>query len=339
MADDAQVRWDLFSLPSPPAQSEAHKMHLKSPVCADCLLSIAWAHLRECRCRRIDHIPYAVLCLEEERLRRDQKPSLQNRWNEYFQNWQARSRQGSSGRDWYLHREEVGRSLPIHTQHGCSQRCSPRIPTCKLNSYSRWHLQLLILYSLMCLKMASFLLWVRTATPRMMSRFPMERLVIKLRSFSALKKRIPVSWNLCTSGETLLTSEDVIVLTSMGEEVAIEAKEAPKSWTTHQILRHAFDLRAGVLGRRPMMMARNSECVLGLYALLVSQTTLLNILVDLSWGRLGFPPLSSGMSCGGPEHGSIRELNLTRGYWQSQRDQCRKEINYSITLQLRLANV
>lgn len=63
-----------------------------------------------------------------------------------------------------------------------------------------------------------------------------------------------------------------------------------------------------------MMMARNSEYVLGLYALLVSQTALLNISVDLSERRLGFPPISSGMSCGGPEHGSICGLNPARGY-------------------------
>ena len=40
-------------------------------------------------------------------------------------------------------------------------------------------------------------------------------------------RRIPVSHNRMRSGDLRLMYLDVIVLTSMGEEVAIEAKEAP----------------------------------------------------------------------------------------------------------------
>ncbi len=53
------------------------------------------------------------------------------------------------------------------------------------------------------------------------------------------------------------------------------------------------------------MMARTNPCVLGLYALLVSQSTMLHNSVDLRWGCIGFPPIFSGMSCDGPEHGAI----------------------------------
>lgn len=79
----------------------------------------------------------------------------------------------------------------------------------------------------MSLMMDSSLLWLMTEKPKMMSRFLMERLVTRLRSFSALMRRIPVSRGLYKTTITRLTGADVIVLTSMGEEVAIEAKEAP----------------------------------------------------------------------------------------------------------------
>ena len=42
-----------------------------------------------------------------------------------------------------------------------------------------------------------------------------------------MRKRIPVSYTRTRSDESRLMYLDVIVLTSMGEEVAIEAKEAP----------------------------------------------------------------------------------------------------------------
>ena len=61
----------------------------------------------------------------------------------------------------------------------------------------------------------------------MMSRFLRVKLVRRLKSFSGLRKRIPVSYTQNRSGESKLMYSDVIVLTSMGEEVAIEAKEAP----------------------------------------------------------------------------------------------------------------
>ena len=47
------------------------------------------------------------------------------------------------------------------------------------------------------------------------------------KSFSRLMRRIPVSNSQISSGDSRLIYLDVIVLTSMGEEVAIEAKEAP----------------------------------------------------------------------------------------------------------------
>ena len=61
----------------------------------------------------------------------------------------------------------------------------------------------------------------------MMSRFLREKLVRRSKSFSRLMRRIRVSYTQIRSGDSRLTYLDVIVLTSMGEEVAIEAKEAP----------------------------------------------------------------------------------------------------------------
>ena len=63
-----------------------------------------------------------------------------------------------------------------------------------------------------------------------------------------------------------------------------------------------------------MMMARKPGCVLGLYALLVSQSTLPDISGDLRRGRLGFPPISSGVSCDGLEHGFIDGMDTAWGY-------------------------
>lgn len=51
----------------------------------------------------------------------------------------------------------------------------------------------------------------------------------RLRSSSALTRKIPVSLLIEKPEHDKLTYQDVIVLTSMGEEVAIEAKEAPRS--------------------------------------------------------------------------------------------------------------
>ena len=61
----------------------------------------------------------------------------------------------------------------------------------------------------------------------MMLRSLRESLVIRSKSFSRSMRRIPVSHNRMRSGDLRLMYLDVIVLTSMGEEVAIEAKEAP----------------------------------------------------------------------------------------------------------------
>ena len=64
--------------------------------------------------------------------------------------------------------------------------------------------------------------------PRMMSRFLTAKSATKLRSSSVPRKRILVSLTRQEQSILFLTIIDVIVLTSMGEEVAIEAKEAPR---------------------------------------------------------------------------------------------------------------
>lgn len=64
-----------------------------------------------------------------------------------------------------------------------------------------------------------------------MSRSLTEKSETRLRSFSAPRIKTPVS-QLTSNGlawTSVLMSTDVIVLTSMGEEVAIDAKEAPRS--------------------------------------------------------------------------------------------------------------
>ena len=61
----------------------------------------------------------------------------------------------------------------------------------------------------------------------MMSRFLREKSATRWRSSSRSTRRILVSHNRIRSDYLRLTYLDVIVLTSMGEEVAIEAKEAP----------------------------------------------------------------------------------------------------------------
>ena len=66
------------------------------------------------------------------------------------------------------------------------------------------------------------------AIPRMMSRSLMARLGIRSLSFSARMRKIPVRRYSHPEHQYVLNSADVIVLTSMGEEVAVEAKEAPK---------------------------------------------------------------------------------------------------------------
>jgi len=66
-----------------------------------------------------------------------------------------------------------------------------------------------------------------------MSRSQTERLATRLRSSSPPKKRIPVSfateYNILGEKPHTYTHLDVIVLTAMGEQLAIEAKEAPRN--------------------------------------------------------------------------------------------------------------
>ena len=67
----------------------------------------------------------------------------------------------------------------------------------------------------------------------MISRSLMERLARRLRSSLPLRRRIPVSFATLTyerSGThtNYIPYSDVIVLTAMGEEGAIEAIEAPR---------------------------------------------------------------------------------------------------------------
>ena len=61
-----------------------------------------------------------------------------------------------------------------------------------------------------------------------MSRFPMARLAKRSKSSSVSTRRILVSEHIGYDLLLELMISDVIVLTSMGEEVAIEAKEAPR---------------------------------------------------------------------------------------------------------------
>lgn len=64
----------------------------------------------------------------------------------------------------------------------------------------------------------------------MMSRSLMEKLGRKLTSFSPLKRKILVSLlKYLLPVLPLNKALDVIVLTAMGEQAAIEAKEAPRS--------------------------------------------------------------------------------------------------------------
>lgn len=73
-----------------------------------------------------------------------------------------------------------------------------------------------------------------------MSKFPMVRLATKSTSFSRSTRRTPVSHKAIYpnglahpyptySAILILISTDVVILTSMGEQAAIEAKEAPKN--------------------------------------------------------------------------------------------------------------
>lgn len=62
-----------------------------------------------------------------------------------------------------------------------------------------------------------------------MSRCRMERLVKRSSAFSVPRRKTPVSYIVLLALEQKLIGPDVIVLTSMGEEVAIDAKEAPRS--------------------------------------------------------------------------------------------------------------
>jgi hypothetical protein len=67
-----------------------------------------------------------------------------------------------------------------------------------------------------------------TATPRMMSRSQKVRLATRSKSSSPRRARTPVSQALSSSMEDACSHLlDVIVLTAMGEECAIDAKEAP----------------------------------------------------------------------------------------------------------------
>jgi len=63
----------------------------------------------------------------------------------------------------------------------------------------------------------------------MMLRSQMERLEIKSPDCSLRRRRTLVSYTIQTPPlASTKTNVDVIVLTSMGEQVAIEAKEAPR---------------------------------------------------------------------------------------------------------------
>lgn len=90
--------------------------------------------LRVCRCRRLNHLPHAVLGPPKERVRRHQQATLQDCRDEHLQDRQARPRKSPYGRHRYLHRQEARRFVPIYPQHGCPQCLSTRIPACKQRS-------------------------------------------------------------------------------------------------------------------------------------------------------------------------------------------------------------
>lgn len=89
--------------------------------------------------------------------------------------------------------------------------------------------RLTIVLSLISPRMVSFLSWTMLVIPRMMSSSQMARLEIRSASFSPKTTRIPVSFCVFRYRIVRLILIDVIVLTAMGEELAMDAKEAPKS--------------------------------------------------------------------------------------------------------------
>jgi hypothetical protein len=77
--------------------------------------------------------------------------------------------------------------------------------------------------------MASFLSCLKMVLPKMMSKFQMAMLVTRLPSCSLMKARTSVSafYHYALLPACLTFNSDVIVLTAMGEETAIDCKEAP----------------------------------------------------------------------------------------------------------------
>lgn len=171
-----------------------------------------------------------MLCPQEERLRRDQESSMQDCRNVNLQDGQARPCQSPLGRHRHLHPEEARRSVPVHPQHGRSQRPPPGIPARKCSSFGNGRGRRTDARVQLDVTDDGFLsLMSDDGSTKDDVKLPASEAGDKIkRLFTEEGKdtsKLSVRWNFVRRTYEIA---DVIVLTAMGEEVAIDAKEAPK---------------------------------------------------------------------------------------------------------------